>query len=270
MTAQDWLQGAIDGVGDGAIIASGAVGLVLVARLTGVVNLAHGEVLSLGALVAASLSAVDGVPAGVALLTGAVACAALLVVGHVALWKPLIGRGHGTARLAVVAFGAALAMRGAAEVAWGTSPRAVDGLGSRWQVGAVDIAQDDVIALGVATVGVAACVVIARRGAPGSHIWGWALAGALAGVAGGLAALDPGARPDLGFALLPAIAAAAAVGGLTRIGPTVGAALAIGVAQSVVVRADGLPAGTAPAIAAGVLLVALAAAARARGARWAA
>ena len=112
----------LDRVGDlfvlglklGAIIALSAIGLSLIFGVTGLVNFAHGDLVTMGAAVAFWFNAVDGGP-GMQILLASIP-AILIVAGFGAaqeqwLWKPLRRRSTGVIALIVVSIGLSFAIR---------------------------------------------------------------------------------------------------------------------------------------------------------------
>ena len=105
-------QLALEGLIFGLIIGLAAVGLSLIYGTTGLVNFAHGELVTLGALLAYFFNVLLGlqlVPA--ALLAGA-AAGVLGGVQNRILWRPLRRRGTGLIAQLVVTIGLALFLRG--------------------------------------------------------------------------------------------------------------------------------------------------------------
>lgn len=111
-TLGDVAQLTVVGVKFGAIIAMTAVGLSLIFGTTGLINFAHGELVTLGAVVAWYLN-VGGptLPLVIAALL-AIAVGALAGAGHeLLLWRPLRRRGIGLIQLFIVSIGLSLLLR---------------------------------------------------------------------------------------------------------------------------------------------------------------
>jgi branched-chain amino acid transport system permease protein len=105
---------AFDGLVIGFIIAVASVGLSLIFGITGLVNFAHGELVTFGALVAWYFNASAGGP-GVALV-GAAALAVVLsgLFGGAlerGLWRPLRRRKTGLVQMLIVSIGLSLFLR---------------------------------------------------------------------------------------------------------------------------------------------------------------
>jgi branched-chain amino acid transport system permease protein len=117
---------AVLGIRFGAIIALSSIGLSLVYGISRLVNFAHGELVTLGAVMAFLFSA-SGAGPGWHLLAAIVP--AMLAVGvfggllELGLWRPLRRRGTGTIALMLVSIGLALMIRYLIIVIFGRRPR---------------------------------------------------------------------------------------------------------------------------------------------------
>lgn len=105
-------QNGANGLKFGLIIAMTAVGLSLIFGTTGLINFAHGEMVSFGAILAWYLNTTGPqlhiVYAGILAVVGGAALGALLDQG---LWRPLRFRGAGLIQMLIVSIGLALALR---------------------------------------------------------------------------------------------------------------------------------------------------------------
>lgn len=112
ITLQRVLQLTVEGVKLGAIIAITAVGLSLVFGTTRLINFAHGEFVTVGAVVAFWVTTSPG---HLPLIVGAIV--AMVFVGllssglDVALWRPLRRRGTGLIQMFIVTIGLSLFLR---------------------------------------------------------------------------------------------------------------------------------------------------------------
>lgn len=105
---------AVEGLKLGAVIAITAVGLSLIFGVTGLVNFAHGELVTLGAVVAWYLNAAGGGPGLHLLAAGALAVVAGGTMGfglERTLFRPLRRRGTGLIALIVISIGLSLVLR---------------------------------------------------------------------------------------------------------------------------------------------------------------
>ena len=104
-----FLQALVDGTYFGLLLALAAVGLSLIYGTTGLVNFAHGELVTLGAIFAYLFNQTFGLPL---ILAGALAVVATAAVGWLldgVFWGPLRRRGTGNTALMVISIGVALA-----------------------------------------------------------------------------------------------------------------------------------------------------------------
>ncbi len=105
-------QSAVNGLKFGLIVAMAAIGLSLIFGMTGLINFAHGELVTLGAVLAWFINARTlGAPLLLAAV-GAIAITALLgAILELGLWRPLRKRRFGSFQLVVVSIGLALVIR---------------------------------------------------------------------------------------------------------------------------------------------------------------
>ncbi|MGH9182904.1 MAG: branched-chain amino acid ABC transporter permease [Acidimicrobiales bacterium] len=250
----------VEGVKLGSVIAISAIGLSLVYGLTGLVNFAHGELVTFGALVAWYLNAAGGGPGLQLVLAGGLA----VLVGGLfglslerALWRPLRDRQTGNIALIVISIGLSLLLRNVYLMLFGGGARPyVDYTVQRAvSVGPISLPPKDyaivAISLGVlVTVGLLVqrtqtgtamrAVADSRDLAEASGIdvrrvilVTWIVGTALAALGGVLQGLTERVSADLGFTLLLSVFAAVILGGLgTAHGAMVGG-LAIGVITQV-------------------------------------
>ncbi len=105
-------QASINGVRFGLIIAMTAIGLSLVFATTGLVNFAHGDLVTFGAIIAFFLSASG--PRMPLILAGAIAVVAGGILGgglERGLWRPLRRRKAGLIQMLVISIGLSLVIR---------------------------------------------------------------------------------------------------------------------------------------------------------------
>lgn len=111
----------------GAIIALGAVGLSLVFGVTGLVNFAHAELVTLGAVIAFFFHASTGGP-GLPLVFAAIPAVILVAwfggLQDSYLWRPLRTRGTSNISLMVVSIGLSFALRSLIQLFFGGEPTA--------------------------------------------------------------------------------------------------------------------------------------------------
>lgn len=119
-------QAVIDGIKYGAIIAIAAIGLSLIFGTTGLINFAHGELVTIGAVVAFFFNAAVGGP-GIQLIGAALIA---IVLGsafggllEVAMWQPLRKRGTARIQLFIISIGLSLFLRHLILVLFGSRPQ---------------------------------------------------------------------------------------------------------------------------------------------------
>ena len=111
----------------GLIIAIAAIGLSLIYGTTGLVNFAHGEFVTLGAVIAWFLNAPAGTGLGLHLIiAGLIAVVATTALGggiELGLWRPLRRRRTGLIQMLVITIGLSIALRFALQIWFGGSSR---------------------------------------------------------------------------------------------------------------------------------------------------
>jgi neutral amino acid transport system permease protein len=222
------------------IIAITSIGLSLIYGTTGLSNFAHGEMVTLGALIAwgfnRSWASWSLIPAALAAIVLTAAASGLFEIG---VWRPLRHRGTSLTSMMIVSIGAALAARhvylflvGGAFVQYAQYTLQRDLI----DIGPIEYAPRSLWIIGISgavILGVALFLLRARFGkairavsdnpelASSSGIDSdrvillvWVLGGALAGLGGVMYGLEFGIRWDMGFTLLLLMFAAITLGGL--------------------------------------------------------
>lgn len=240
-------QLALEGLIFGLIIAMAAVGLSLIYGTTGLVNFAHGELVTLGALVAYGLTAIVGLPFVPAAILAVLICGAMGGVQDFVLWRPLRRRGTGLIAMLVVTIGLALFARGLFLYLFGGASRPYSAyqLQPALDLGPVAIAPRDAVIMAICIVMlllVAYALLRTRIGkatravadnpalasASGIDVERviatvWVAGAGLAGLSGILLALGQQASFQLGFQILLLVFASVTLGGLgTAFGALVG------------------------------------------------
>jgi neutral amino acid transport system permease protein len=247
---RSFLQLAVEGLKLGLIIAITSIGLSLIFGTTGLVNFAHGEMVSYGAIMAYLFNVTLGihlVPAAIlAILVGALTAAAL----DRGLWRPLRQRGTSLIAMLVVSIGLSLLWRYAMlyQFGGGTRPYAQYSVQRAIPIGPIQIAPKDIISIAlslVVLVGVGLMLLRTRVGkamravadnndlAASSGInvervvmFVWALGGGLATFGGVLFGLAEQVSWQMGFQLLLLMFAGVILGGLgTAFGALLGSLL---------------------------------------------
>jgi branched-subunit amino acid ABC-type transport system permease component len=115
------LQLLVDGLRFGLLIAICAVGLSLIFGTTGLTNFAHGELVTIGAVVAWYINVRLGVPLIAATVIAVVVGAGIGALNELGLWRPLRRRGTGLVAALVVSIGLSLTLRYAVQIFYGGS-----------------------------------------------------------------------------------------------------------------------------------------------------
>lgn len=241
----------------GAVIALSAVGLSLIYAVTGLVNFAHGEMVTLGAVLAYFFSTSSAGP-GWNLIIAAIPAIALGAgfgwVQDRGLWRPLRRRGMGLISMMVVSIGLAFAMRHVILVAFGGSRRLYADYTGQAPVDILGIPMvpKHLVTIFVAVVVLGGIGLFLQRTKVGTALRAvsddpdlsessgidvdrvitltWIMAGGLAALGGIFFGANEAVQWDMGFRLLLLIFAAVVLGGLgTAYGAMVGG-FAVGLA----------------------------------------
>jgi branched-chain amino acid transport system permease protein len=222
------------------IIAITSIGLSLIYGTTGLSNFAHGEAVTLGALLAwgfnRSWSSIHLIPAALLAIAITAAASGLFELG---VWRQLRHRGTGLTSMMIVSIGLALAFRhtflflvGGAQQFYGQYTLQRDLIGA----GPVEFAPRSLWIMGISILVILAVAGFLLRTRTGKAIRAvsdnpelasssgidsdriillvWILGGALAGLGGVMYGLEFGIRWDMGFTLLLLMFAAITLGGL--------------------------------------------------------
>jgi neutral amino acid transport system permease protein len=258
---EELLNLAVSGVKFGMIVALAAVGLSLVFGTTGLINFAHGELVTFGALIAWYVNASGGGGPGVPLLlAGAVGVVAGGLLGgglELGLWLPLRRRRTGTIALLVISIGLALFLRHVYLVVFKGNPRSFEQFATQapWELGPLSILPKDAAIILVSVAVLIALGLLLDRTKLGTAVRAvtddpdlaessgvnvrrivlmvWIASTALAGLGGVLLGTTEAVQWDMGLRILLVMFAAVILGGLgTAFGAIVGG-LVIGVISEV-------------------------------------
>jgi branched-chain amino acid transport system permease protein len=263
------------GLATGAIYAMVGVGFVLIHDVTGIINFAQGELVMVGALSATSLVA-TGLPLAVA-CAGAVAVTA--VVGALAERLTIApARGAPVLTLIIITVGVSITLRGAALLVWGADPRSYEAFtpGAPVDVLGVSFSRQSLWIIGLAVAAAAALWLFLHRTTAGKamracamnrdaarlqgispsrmSLAAFALAAAIAGVAGVAFVPVTTAQYDMGLFLAVNGFTAAVVGGLASPLGAVAGGFVLGAAEAL---ATGFVSSSYESIVAFVVLFAL-------------
>jgi len=243
----EFLQLSVEGIKFGLIIGMTAIGLSLIFGTTGLVNFAHGELVSYGAILAWFFNATLGIPLILAALLALVAGAVTSGLIDLGLWRPLRRRGTSLVAMLVVSVGLSLLWRYAMLYQFGGRSRPYEqyAIQTGLVFGPIRIAPKDIImvvlsimvliAVGLmlqrTKIGKAMRAVSDNRDLAASSgidvqrviLFVWLLAGALATLGGVFLGLGEQVTWDMGFTMLLLMFAGVILGGLgTAYGALVG------------------------------------------------
>lgn len=244
------------GVAYGAVLTIVALGFVVLYKATGIINFAHGDLVTLGAFVAYWAQTSVGMP----ILVSYLVSVAFLFLCGVAVerlaYVPLRKRSPMVIVIATLAV--SVIIEGIIQVWQGSTPKSLPspvGTGSVHIAGAA-ISQQRLLIVGACAVVVVAVLLVFQRTSIGRQVRALAtdretaqlygvrtrvvslgafgVSAALAAVAGVLVAPLSAIDVTFGFTLMIAAFAAVVIGGFESLGATVIGALAIGILQQVV------------------------------------
>jgi neutral amino acid transport system permease protein len=248
---------SVQGIRFGLVLGMAAIGLSLIYGTTGLVNFAHGELVTYGAILAFLFNVTIGWPM---LLAAPVAVALAALTGSLVdrgFWRPLRNRGTGLIAMMVISIGAGLLVRYIFLFQFTGVPRSFGEFTGQtsWEVGPLRIVPRDLWTIGISLVvllGVALFIQQTRMGkamravsdnrdlAESSGIdvdrvinFVWAAGAGLAALGGILHGLAQEVTWQMGFQLLLLMFAGVVLGGLgSAYGALVGS-LVVGVAVEV-------------------------------------
>jgi branched-chain amino acid transport system permease protein len=240
----------ISGLKLGAIIALCAVGLSLVYGVTGLVNFAHAEMVTLGAVAAYFFHASPAGPQwplAIAAVPAVLVGAAFGWAQERGIWKPLRIRNTGLVAMMVVSIGLSFAVRHLILIFFGGEPRAYPDFAGQppAEILGISVVPKNLVTIGAALVVLAGVGLFLQRSRAGTAMRAvsddadlaessgidvnrvilitWMLAGGLAALGGIFFGLNEAVQWDMGFSLLLLIFAAVVLGGLgTAYGAMVG------------------------------------------------
>jgi neutral amino acid transport system permease protein len=247
------VQLLIEGIKFGLIIAMAAIGLSLIFGTTGLVNFAHGELVTFGALSVWALNQLLGIHLVPAVLIGVVVGGMGGMAMDLGLWRPLRRRGTGLIAMLVVSIGLSIFLRYLFLYLFEgrTRPFAQYAVQSAWTFGPFRIVPKDVIVIVLSLLILGAVGLMlqktkigkAMRAVAGNKdlaeasgidverviLWVWGVGGGLATLGGVFFGLSQQVSWQMGFILLLLMFAGVILGGLgTAYGALVGS-LVIGI-----------------------------------------
>lgn len=250
----DYLTTMVKGLRLGLILAVASVGLSIVYSVTALVNFAHAELVTFGAVMAFAFTAM-GIPFWISVVLALIAGAAIGALNDLTVWRPLSKRRMVPLSMMVVSIGIGIAARQLLQLLFGASGRRYGAATDQHErkFGPIRLTPNDLVIMAICVVTLVAVVIILRRTRLGTAIRAvadnqdlaassgiavnkivtlvWALCGALAALGGVLYGLMINVSFDMGFTLLLSMFAAVVLGGLgSAFGAMLGA-IVIGVVQ---------------------------------------
>jgi branched-chain amino acid transport system permease protein len=244
------------GLSQGAIIALAALGFLLMYKATGVISFAHGDMITLGAILAIWLIKDFDAPYLAAYAAAILMMFAAGIFMERVAYAPL--RGRSVHVVVIATFGAAIAIRALVGIWQGTSPQSLESplRGKTWKVGGAAIPQQRIAIVIVTIVVVVGMIWLFTRTQFGRQVRAVAddtetarlqgvavhrmsmiafgLATALAALAGVLIAPTQAVDLNLGFGVMLGGFAAAILGGFGSLGGVVVGGFMIGLAEQLV------------------------------------
>jgi branched-chain amino acid transport system permease protein len=244
------------GIALGAVLALVALGFLVLYKATGVINFAHGDLITLGAYIGVWTVTDLGLPTlpGYALTIALMGLIGVLIerVAHAPLRKrPMMV-------VVIATLAAAIVIRGFISVWQGATPRALDSPvgGGALEFAGANIAYQRILILGVGAIAVIVLLLVFQRTAFGRQVRAlaadqetaqlmgvrtkyvamaaFAMSAMLAGLAGLLVAPLGAVELNFGFGLMITAFAAAVLGGFGSLGGVVAGAMVIGLVQQLV------------------------------------
>lgn len=253
-SAGDYLTTMVKGLRLGLILAVAAVGLSLVYSVSALVNFAHAELVSTGAVIAFAFTAI-GIPFWLAVICALGVGGVLGALNDLAIWRPLARYRMVPLSMMVVSIGIGIAGRNLLQLLFGANGRRYAAATKQRErsYGPIRLAPNDLWIMLICVVALGLVIYLLRRSRLGTAIRAvadnqdlasssgiaverivtavWVLCGMLATLAGVLYGLMLNVKFDMGFTLLLAMFAAVVLGGLGSAAGAMIGAIIIGVVQ---------------------------------------
>lgn len=246
---QNLLNRLVAGLSFGLLLALASVGLSLIFGTTGLTNFAHGEMVTLGAVLVFAFSAMN-LPFWLAILLALLGGGLFGYAQDAGLWRPLRRRGTGLVPMMIVSIGLALAVRYIIQFNFGGATQQLPfAQSAEVQIGPVSISPNNLWSLVISAIVIALIGIVllktrlgkatravadnpALAAASGIDVDGvirlvWIVGGVLASLGGILwAYYRPGVTFDMGSQILLLIFAGVTLGGLgTVFGALIGSVI---------------------------------------------
>ncbi len=251
----------VSGIRFGLIVALCAVGLSMIYGTTGLVNFAHGELVTFGALIAYLVSTMASgpkLPVWIAAIVGVAATGLLGAACELGIFRPMVHRRSGAVSRMLVSIGLALFLRYIYEVVFDASPRSFRQYAapSPVKLGPIELPVRDYVIIAICLVVLIAVGMLLTRSRLGTAIRAvaderelssasginvervvllvWISGAALAGLGGIMLGLgSEGVQWNMGFRVLLTVFAAVILGGLGSPFGAMAGGLVVGIASQV-------------------------------------
>jgi branched-chain amino acid transport system permease protein len=248
-----FLRLLVDGIRFGLVIGITAIGLSLIFGTTGLTNFAHGEMVTIGAVVAWAINVLGGVQLIPATLIAIVVGGLIGALNEWGIWRPLRRRGVGLIAQLVVSIGLAIALRYVILIVFGGRSESFADYTAQVarEYGPIVLTDKDLTAIVISIVVMIGIALLLQRTRIGKAmravadnrdlaassgidvdrvvLFVWVLGGSLAALGGvlfGLSELSSTVQYEMGFRLLLLMFAGVILGGLgTAYGAFVGCLL---------------------------------------------
>lgn len=247
------LQLLVTGIQFSLILALASLGLSMIFGTTGLVNFAHGELVTFGAIVAFAFNNSVGIPVIIAGIIATIVSGAFGWGQDAALWRPLRHRGTGLVAMMIVTIGLSIFLRNVYQYLVGGDNHNYNQFATvkPWEIGPILLTpKSAIVALVAIAVLVAATLALqktrtgkatravadnpALASASGINVDRviavvWIGGAALAGLSGFLLGMTQGFDYQIGFKILLLVFAAVTLGGLGTIWGALVGSLVVGV-----------------------------------------
>jgi neutral amino acid transport system permease protein len=247
----------LSGLKFGLIIALAGLGLSLIFGTTGLTNFAHGELITLGAMLTYAFNVGIGMSLFISIPLAVIAMMAFGWGQDVGFWRPLRKRGTGNIALMIISIGMAIALRNLYLYVYGGTNRNYGEYVTQqpWTWGPISITPKEIIIMVIAVIVLIAVSLALSRTRLGKATRAvadnpalasssginvnsvitivWVMGTGLAGLAGALLGLNQGSEYQMGIKILLLVFAAVVLGGLGTIWGAMAGSIIVGLMTEV-------------------------------------
>ena len=247
----------LSGLKFGLIIALASLGLSLIFGTTGLTNFAHGELITLGAMLTYAFNVGLGLSLFLAIPVAVLVMMAFGWGQDVGFWRPLRKRGTGNIALMIVSIGVAIFLRNLYLYVYGGTNRNYGAYVTQppWTWGPISITPKEIIIMVIAAVVLVVVSLALSRTRLGKATRAvadnpalasssginvntvitlvWVMGTGLAGLAGSLLGLNQGSEYQMGIKILLLVFAAVTLGGLGTIWGAMAGSIIVGLLTEV-------------------------------------